>query len=71
MNRQRKLNLIIAHNESMKYMQDAEAEYEAQKIIDAEVVRIMQERKHEWNYGSPAEKKGRYAAIQKEVREAI
>jgi len=69
MNRQRKLDIIIAHNEGFQWFEDEVDAYEAQKIIDNEKVRIMQERSAEWNSGSPAEKKAKYAAIRKSLDE--
>ena len=71
MNRQKKLDLIIAHSEEMKWYQDAVAEIEAAQAIDDEVGRRMRDHAGEWRTGSLQGNKAKYNEILKAVREQV
>ena len=62
-NRKVKMDLIISHLENQQWFKDEVAAIEEQNRIDLEKVRIMQDRRGEWNSGSPADKRRKYAEI--------
>jgi hypothetical protein len=71
MNRKLILDLIIEYNLESKWLQEKIAAYDADVVRRGLIVEAMQKRSPEWNAGSPAEKRVKYAKILEEVTEAI
>ena len=71
MNRGQKLDLIIAHNEELKWFQDEVAKIEADKERRAEIVRRKVAREHEYSGLPPSVRLQKEAEITAEIEAEV
>ena len=73
MNRNAKIDLIIAHTEELKWYQEDVATMEAEREIRDEVSRTLNSDgvKERWNFGPVVERRARRDILAEEIRENL